>query len=423
MNILSESASTHGYKSRSLLVFYHYLFPDEVVSSVVFTELSTELARLGWHVQGVSGNRSHRDVNVSFPKSVSSGEVVFRHLWRPRLTQNSSFGRLMNAVWMLARWSLLALTWRGHTDIVLVGTDPILSPLISFPWRLFRPRTRLAHWCFDLYPEAAVEDGLLDRDSSLVRVLVRILEAAYRRFDLMVDIGSCMRARISRYKPTSRLCTITPWALYEPPDFAEPDASERHALFGEAPLGLLYSGSFGRAHSAELLPDLALAIEPRGGRLAFSVGGHAVGQLEKAFQNCTAPVTFAPLCPPSQLQRRLSAADVHIVSLKENWTGTVVPSKFFGALAIGRPVLFVGSRDSAIARWIHELKVGWVLDKESFQSVFCELGELAASPARKQTLFSHCFSIYRQNFSRESSVRRWDTELRALVNNSGQFLD
>jgi hypothetical protein len=36
-----------------------------------------------------------------------------------------------------------------------------------------------------------------------------------------------------------------------------------------------------------------------------------------------------------RLAARLSAADVHNISLREDWTATVIPSKFFGALAIG----------------------------------------------------------------------------------------
>jgi hypothetical protein len=47
--------------------------------------------------------------------------------------------------------------------------------------------------------------------------------------------------------------------------------------------------------------------------------------------------------------------------LRKEWTGTVVPSKFFGALAIGQPVLFVGSRESSVARIIEEHGVGWLI--------------------------------------------------------------
>ena len=74
---------------------------------------------------------------------------------------------------------------------------------------------------------------------------------------------------------------------------------------------------------------------------------------------------FAGFAPESELEKRLAAADIHLVSLRPEWTGVVVPSKFFGSLAAGRPVVFAGGPDSAIARWIHEFGVGWVLTTDN----------------------------------------------------------
>ena len=91
--------------------------------------------------------------------------------------------------------------------------------------------------------------------------------------------------------------------------------------------------------------------------------------LKSAVKESGAPISFAPFASEDQLQARLSAADVHIVTLHHGWTGTVVPSKFFGALAMGRPVLFIGAADSAIARWIEQFGVGWVLSSASLDSV------------------------------------------------------
>ena len=98
--------------------------------------------------------------------------------------------------------------------------------------------------------------------------------------------------------------------------------------------------------------------------------------------------------------QRLASADVHLVSLRPEWTGLVVPSKFFGALAAGRPVLFAGSRDAAIARWIAQHKVGWVLDESSQEAVAAELRELARHKDRLAQLQGHCHRIYQQDFSR-----------------------
>lgn len=76
-------------------------------------------------------------------------------------------------------------------------------------------------------------------------------------------------------------------------------------------------------------------------------------------------IRLAGFATEAELERRLAAADIHLISLRRGWEGIVVPSKFFGALAIGRPVLFSGPEESCIARWIADEKLGCVLDDAS----------------------------------------------------------
>ncbi len=51
-------------------------------------------------------------------------------------------------------------------------------------------------------------------------------------------------------------------------------------------------------------------------------------------------------------------ADVHLISLRDDWAGVVVPSKFFASLAVGRPVLYAGPSESEIAHWVAENDLG-----------------------------------------------------------------
>lgn len=392
------------------LVLYHYLYPDDVVSSVHLTELCTGLADRGWRVLGSACNRGCRDERKTYPRRIDWGGVTFLRVWRPRFRQSSGLGRMGNAVWMIVAWSLMALNPRIRPDLVIVGTDPILSPLVSLAWRVARHRVKFAHWCFDLYPEAAIAAGLLREGTAVVRTIQWLLRGAYRRYSLIVDIGSCMRRLLAKYKTEARMETIAPWALAEVEEPAAVDPAERQALFGDARLGLLYSGVFGRAHTSEGLAELARALAERGGRMAFSVGGNAAEELRKSMSG--APVTFAQMVPAERLAARLSAADVQIVSLRESWTGTVIPSKFFGSLAIGRPVLFVGSPESAIAKWIQELGVGWVLGEDG---VLEKLMFLTENPEAKAEMFRHCHGVYMREFSRGRALDRWDMCLREAL--------
>src|SRR5262249_15499955 len=155
------------------------------------------------------------------------------------LRQSSGMGRVINALWMLAAWCGIGLRNRDKApDVVIVGTDPILSVLAAWMIRKLRQRIRLVHWCFDLYPEAAVAEGMLPADGWLNRLLRRLTGRAYASCDLVVDIGPCMRSRLATYEHGRRQATLVPWALVEPDQVQQSDPEVRRELFGEATLGL-----------------------------------------------------------------------------------------------------------------------------------------------------------------------------------------
>ena len=410
----AATASIAGVQPHAL-VFFHYLPPDDVVSAVLIGDLSAGLCERGWKVTAYPGNRGFGDESTLHAAREIWNGVEIRRVWRPAFRQSSNAGRMLNAIWMVMRWSLLALHPRLNPDVVIVGTDPVLSILAARTWRWFKPNTRIVHWCFDLYPEAAIADGILEPRSRLVRLLHPLLKRSYAVCDLIVDIGNCMRERLKAYGSSARVATVVPWALDEQAVPSPLYQAERRAIFGAAKLGLIYSGSFGRAHGFEDILALARAMREDDARFAFSVRGNRTRELSQAVGPDDSNIYFAPSVPVEKLQVRLSAADIHLVSLKEEWTGTVVPSKFFGALAAGRPVLFSGSPDSAIARWITELNVGWVLQPGSAQEVAGELRRYASNPDARDRMNRHCHHVYTTRFSKRAGLDEWNSELCRLL--------
>lgn len=397
-------------------VLYHYFHPDDVVSARHLSDLAAGLAERGWDVTAVPCHRGCRNESLVYPRTESWTDVQIERVWRPNLKQASTKGRILNAVWMIAAWSLRGVFGKRHRrDVLIVGTDPILSVLTALPWRFFRPNVRIAHWCFDLYPEAPIAEGMIRESSLPVRGLKRLLAAAYRRCDLMVDLGACMGRLLAKYGSKAQPLTLPPWALVEPEKPVEPDPATRDSLFGNAKLGLLYSGNFGRAHSYAEFLELARLLRNDSIRFCFAGRGNRADELKAAVKPDDANVSFAGFAPESELEKRLGACDLHLVSLRPEWTGTVVPSKFFGALATGRGVIFAGSPDSAIAGWIREYRVGWVLTPETVSQVANDLKRLSANTAELLEMRSRCHAVYQKHFSKRHLLDRWDSELRNLI--------
>ena len=395
-----------------MVLLYHFFHPDDVVSARQFSDLALGLTDLGYDVLALPCGRTWKN-DVGLPPAEDWSGGAIRRIWRPDWAQSSNRGRMLNALWMIAAW-----TWRAWTlprrgaEVVIIGSDPVLSVLVALPWKCLRSRSRVMHWCFDLYPEAAAADGMLKPDSRLSRLLKALLRPAYRRCDFIADLGGCMGRLLDRYGSTARRGTITPWALVEPAELAEPDGAVRATLFGPATkLGLLYSGSFGRAHSYSEFLALARDLRGAGIEFCFAGRGNRADELRATVVPEDSNVRFAGFAPESELELRLTGCDLHLVSLQDEWSGTVVPSKFFGALAVGRAVLFAGDQDSAIAGWIRNYRVGWVVDATTIIQVAADLQHLAENPAELQALRAHCHSVYHSHFSKASQIDAWHTAI------------
>ena len=89
----------------------------------------------------------------------------------------------------------------------------------------------------------------------------------------------------------------------------------------------------------------------------------------------------------------------------------MVPSKFFGALAAGRPVLFAGDPNSAIARWIDEYEIGWVLTDQTIDDLADSIPKLASSGDAIAEMRQRCFEVYHREFSRRVQLDRWQRVL------------
>ncbi len=141
-------------------------------------------------------------------------------------------------------------------------------------------------------------------------------------------------------------------------------------------------------------------------RFVFYGGGKRRGEIE-AFMaaNPEAPVELHDYAPAEELTAHLMTADVHLVSLEPAWSGTMVPSKLQGIFAVGRPVVFVGSRESSIGRWVEESGGGWVVAAGDVDGLRAALEE-ARDPRVRLARGEAAGRFAREFFDRQTNVKR-----------------
>ena len=397
----------------SVCVFYHFYKPDDVVSAVHFSDLCEGLARRGWDVTMMTSNRLCRYKGAISPKVESLEGVEVKRCWRPGFSQSSNVLRIVNSLWIQAAW-LLRFRRMPKPDRIIVGTDPQFSQLMLPLLRRLAPRARIFFWSFDMYPEAVLAESSNAIVVTIARMLYRLMPRLYRPVDVMVDIGPCMRSLLRMHNKTASYVTLVPWALSEP-DFGIPVNREvRARMFGEeAALGVLYSGNLGMAHEYREFLELARMLRQRAPQIvfAFSSRGNRMGEFLAELTPEDTNIRILPFASLEELEDRLNAADIHLLSLKPKWDGIVVPSKFFGSLAAGKPVVYAGSAGSCIGQWIQRYGLGLLLDSEQIAQTADRLVEYSKNPGALGDWQNAAYQTYQEHFSRDRVIDGWDASL------------
>jgi glycosyltransferase involved in cell wall biosynthesis len=404
----------------SAIILYHFFYPDDVVSARHFSDFAEALVFRGWKVTVLTSNRYCRHPKGKIPEKEEywRGVRVIR-VGRLGLDQANNIFRMVNAFWMMLGW-LLKLWTLAKADVIIIGSDPQFSQLI-FPFtKLLAHKSILVYWCYDLFPDAVLANGA----KGLVRWVANrskyFIKKAYRSVDLLVDIGQCMRKRLEVYHPHACYATLTPWALVEPESLQEPDPAIRCDLFGDARLALLYSGNIGKAHDFELFIQLARSVYKKDSKITFCFAcrGNRFEELKKAIIPQDYNIRLAPFAEESELEKRLNAADIHLLSLRPEWAGIVVPSKFFGSLAVGKPVIYAGPENSSISYWIREFNVGLVLTQNNIEQIGEKLVEISRNPNVMKTWQKNAIDLYDAYFSKKRVMDKWNIILRNLISHN-----
>jgi len=397
-------------------MLYHFFYPDDVVSSRHFSDFAKGLADLGWDVTVFTSNRFCRNpkINLKVKKELWQRVKIVRS-YRPNFRQASNTGRMLNSIWMMLAWLVKIICYPSF-DVVIFGTDPQFCYLIMPFVKLFKQRTKIAYWGYDLYPEAIIASNMGSL-SSLSHLVKPITGFCYRQVDLMADIGPCMRKVLSSYRHSARCETLVPWALVEPTNIPLSNERIRLNLFGKCSIAILYSGTIGNAHT--FIEFLALARELRRRNadivLCFAGRGNRYDTLISKVTEDDTNIRFAGFAKENELEERLAAADLHMVSLRDGWEGIVVPSKFFGSLAAGKPVIFAGAGDSSIKQWIEEYGVGFYLHSRNVQLVANKLCSLTLNREVLTQMQQRAFSCYQTNFARKIVLRKWSDCLEQCI--------
>ena len=403
----------------SRLIFVNrFFFPDHSATSQILSDLAFHMAGAGREVHVVTSRQNYDDPRAALPDQEIINDVHVHRLASTQFGRGALLGRSIDYLSFYGSVRRRLAELARHGDIVVAKTDPPLLSVVAMP-PAHRNGARLINWLQDIYPETATVLGVPLMRGPVAPSLAALRNRSLRRAEATIVVGDLMARRIASLgAPEARIHVIANWCNDEeirPIGLDENPLRHEWGLTGKFVIG--YSGNLGRAHEYDTLLGAAeqLRNDPRfvflmiGGGKRFAELAAVVKQrrLDGSFR-------FMPYQEQPTLPYSLSLPDVHWLSLNPKLEGLLVPSKFYGIAAAGRPVIFIGNEDGEVARLVRQHACGLVVAPGDAAMLVDILQRWSNAPATIAEMGRRARAMLDAHYTRQKGLARWRTLLEGL---------
>ena len=404
---------------RRVFFVNRFYAPDHSATAQILTDLSVALAQRGHEIHIITSQGLYDNPTAKLPLEERLDGVLVHRTPVRAYDRNDLGRRALGYLFVYRQLAAKLRTLIGVGDIVVAKTDPPLLSVVTE--RAIRGKGAiLINWLQDVYPEVAAQLEVPFVRGPVLNLLARLRDRSLRRAYATVVLGAGM-ADIVRQRGVlpEKISIISNWTDDDEIVPVSHGVNPLRAAWGfENKFVVGYSGNLGRAHEFETLLEAARLLRDRDDIVFLFIGsGHHFATLKYRVEQSgiARQFQFRPYQARKDLKYSLGVADVHWISLRRNLEGLIVPSKFYGIAAAGRPTIAVSAADGEIGRLVVEHGCGLQVDPGDGDALGKAIVDLADDRAKVEDMGRMARSLIDTTYNRNNSVQLWDDLLRSAT--------
>ncbi len=404
--VLNRARST-----RVAFIFLNrYYAPDHSATAVLLTDLAAALAQSGADVRIVTSRQRINQADARLPPHETMSGVRVWRVFSTRFGRDGLIGRTVD--YLSFHLAAAVVLWRlcRKGDVVIAKTDPPLISVTAAAIAAARGAV-LVNWLQDLFPEVAAALGVRLARGPVGAVARALRNQSLRRAAGNVVLGRRMAERLYALGVhRDRVVIIQNWAdgrAIRP--LSHMHNSLRQRLGMKDRFVVVYAGNMGRAHDFETLMAAARSLAGSPEFLFLLIGDGAARSRMETFvaSQKLENVCFLNFQPAAELNEVLNAADLHVVSLRPQMEGLIVPSKVYNIMAAGRPFLNIGAPDGEVAMLAATADCGETVAVGAADALARAITALAGDREHASRLGQNGRDYFQMHFTRERAIEAW----------------
>ncbi len=334
---------------------------------------------------------------------ISNG-VVVRRMGR------GVFPKVNNKHWReLALWlefCKVSLLLPGRFDFLVFSDTPRFVAFAAWIRKIRNP-CQIVAWVMDLPLEQVARRHESSGTGRVAKFLNQLQYMLLHLCDKVVALGGCMRQTLQEHG-VRNIAVLGPWADDPEPigECTSIEGRQNEGLPEKFTLG--YYGYAGEWHDfdpiLESIPELTARHNVQ---FLFAGLGPGIDRVVEAKKkNGWENVIIKGWVPRGELGLLPLCADLHLVSLKKSMLGTCVPSKTYGAMAYGRPVVFIGPKECQAGKDLVDAQAGEVV--ETGLDLVKSISRFFNNPDYLQKCSWNAQNAFHEKHSAHALFKKWD---------------
>ena len=394
----------------SVTIISQFFYPDIDADAQFAYDLAREMVKRGYKVRVIC-QRGLKDVAKTrepLKKRENMNGIDIHRL--PDAFSNKTLLQkfLRHSLFYLTLF-LKLLNSTSRDSILLVISAPPYNGFLAALTKIFI-NYRYFYAIKDVYPDVMVSNNLIENDGLIYRFLNMATKISYRYADRVFSLGSYMTERIrNKVTDNNKIIEIPNWGFEE----LYPVQKKDNPLIGELNLNdkfiVLYSGNHGYGHEFDTVLEGAKRLSKEYDDIYFIFigGGVRFNELQEfKDNNPDAHILIFDYLPFEQLNYGLNLGDISIITMRDKWEGIMVPSKIYGIMAVGSPIVYVGP-ESDISLTIEKCNCGFNIKNGNVDEFIKRIKELYHNKELRAILGGRARRGFEEEYTKKKIMDRY----------------
>ena len=371
---------------RKVLIYAHYYAPDVASTGQIVQDIAEGISNefdvtVICVVPSYTGVIEDRYKTKNYYFEELNGVSIIR-VRVPEFSKSSKFSRIKNILVYFIR-ALIASSKAGKQEYVLsISQPPILGGLLGVIGKKIKS-AKYVYNIQDFNPEQVMAVGY-SKNFFILKVAMLLDKFSCRKSDLIITVGRDLVETLKKRfgnKNVPKHIMINNWIdenTVHPLSYNDKGVVKFKQKFGlENKFVVMYSGNIGLYYDLENLIKVIQEFKPEtkssDGRdviFAFVGAGSILAELKNYVKTYNmSNVCFIPYQDKSELIYSLNAADVHWCVNVKGIKGVSCPSKAYGIMAVGKPIIGVLEEGTEIRSLIDDIGCGKCCEPGEYNDV------------------------------------------------------